>query len=109
MMFACVHRPGAKSNLKSPVTKKFFMLTPTLITLAACSSANYEALHVVVNCGIFLILIIAKIPSMHRVRIFGINSTPGIDSKIEYTPPRKGSTDRQTSTSSTSSNRKKSN
>jgi len=90
------------------VTKKFFMLVPTLITLLACSSADYEAVYVVVNCGIFLILIIAKIPSMHRVRIFGINSTPGIDSKIEYTPPRKSSTERQTSTSSTASNRKKS-
>ena len=33
-------------------------------------------------------MILAKLPAMHRVRIFGINSTVGIDSKIEYTPPR---------------------
>jgi hypothetical protein len=25
---------------------------------------------------------------MHRVRLFGINSTPGIDSKIEYSPKK---------------------
>lgn len=66
------------------------MLVPTMITFAACWEADYDPFYCVVNCGIFLILIIAKIPSMHRVRLFGINSTVGIDSKIEYTPPRRG-------------------
>lgn len=43
------------------------------------------------NCGIFFILIIAKIPQMHHVRLFGINSTVGIDTKIEYTPQKQSS------------------
>jgi hypothetical protein len=65
-------------------TKKFLMLVPTLITLIACYTADYRPFHIVVNCGVFLICIIAKIPEMHRVRIFGINSTPGVDNPIEY-------------------------
>lgn len=69
-------------------TKKFLMLIPTLITWVACHTAHYEALYVVVNCGMFLIQIIAKIPEMHRVRIFGINSTPGIDTPVEVTTAR---------------------
>ena len=59
---------------------------PTLITWMACYIADYKPMYILVNCSMFLILIIGKIPEMHRVRIFGINSTPGIDTKIEYSP-----------------------
>lgn len=69
-------------------SKKFLMLIPTLITWMACHIANYQPFHVIINCGIFLICIIAKIPQMHQVRLFGINSTPGIDTVIAYSPKR---------------------
>ena len=67
-------------------TKKMLMLMPAVLTWVACHTANYKPMFVVVNCGMFLICIIAKIPEMHRVRIFGINSTPGIDTPIESVP-----------------------
>ena len=60
-------------------TKKFLILVPTILTWIACHEANYKPIYIVVNIGIFAILTIAKLPQMHRVRIFGINSTPGID------------------------------
>jgi hypothetical protein len=69
--------------------KKFLMLVPTVLTYIACHVADYKSIYVITNCGIFFILIIAKIPQMHHVRIFGINSTVGIDTKIEYTPDKK--------------------
>ena len=69
-------------------SKKFMMLIPTLITLMAVITANYKPFHIIVNCGMFLICIIAKIPQMHGVRILGINSTPGIDTVIEYSPKK---------------------
>ena len=47
-----------------------------MLTWLGCHYAKYEPIHVLVNCGCFLICIIAKIPEMHRVRIFGINSSP---------------------------------
>jgi hypothetical protein len=70
-------------------SKKFMMLIPSLITWMACHIANYKPFHVIINVCIFMICIIAKIPQMHRVRIFGINSTPGIDTVIEYSPEKK--------------------
>ena len=77
-------------------SKKFLMLMPTLITWMACYIADYKPIYIVVNCGMFLISIIAKIPEMHRVRIFGINSTAGIDTAVgmEHTtsPARRNST-----------------
>lgn len=72
-------------------TKKFLMLIPTLLTLIACWAADYRPFHIVVNCGVFLICIIAKIPEMHRVRLFGINSTVGIDEPVQYTPKKQTS------------------
>jgi hypothetical protein len=58
-------------------------------TWIACQYADYSPNYVVVNLVVFLICIIAKFPAMHRVRIFGINSTPGIDTTIEYSPKKK--------------------
>lgn len=56
----------------------------------SCHVADYKSIYVVVNCGIFAICLIAKLPGMHRVRILGINSTPGIDTNIDYTPSKTG-------------------
>lgn len=67
-------------------TKKMLMLMPAFLTWMACHTAHYEPIFVVVNGGMFLICIIAKIPEMHRVRLFGINSTPGIDEPVESLP-----------------------
>jgi len=67
--------------------KKILMLMPTLLTWMSCHIADYQPIYLIVNIGIFLICIIAKIPEMHHVRLFGINSTPGIDTNIEYDPP----------------------
>ena len=57
-------------------------------TLVACFTADYKPFYIVVNCGIMFICVIGKFPQMHRVRIFGINSTPGIDQPIEYSPSK---------------------
>lgn len=58
------------------------MLVPTVLTWIACMAADYKPFYIIVNCGIFFICIIAKMPQMHRVRILGINSTPGIDTPV---------------------------
>lgn len=69
-------------------TKKFLMLVPAVLTLIACYVADYEPFYIIINSAIFLISIIAKLPQMHRVRIFGINSTPGIDDPVKTLPGR---------------------
>lgn len=69
-------------------TKKFLILVPSLLCLVACFTADYKPFYLVVNCGIMAICVIGKFPQMHRVRIFGINSTPGIDEPMGYTPDK---------------------
>ena len=44
--------------------------------------ANYESRAMYVNLPIWLVLCGAKVPAMYRVRLFGINSTPGIDDDV---------------------------
>jgi hypothetical protein len=70
--------------------KKFLMLVPSFLTLGSLIVAEYEPIYVIANLPIFVILLVAKLPQMHRVRILGINSTPGIDNKVTYSPERAG-------------------
>ena len=60
-------------------TKKVLMLVPTLITLLACYASDFDWNYLFINVGLFLLCILPKIPAMHRVRLFGINSTPAVD------------------------------
>lgn len=71
-------------------TKKFLILVPLLLCLVACFTADYKPFYIVVNCGIMSISVIGKLPQMHGVRILGINSTPGIDTPMEYAPDAVG-------------------
>lgn len=58
------------------------MLVPSFMTWMAVHVSDYKPLYVIVNCSMFLIMIVAKLPEMHRIRVFGINSTPGIDTPV---------------------------
>lgn len=64
-------------------TKKFLMLIPALLCWMSCHLADYKLTVCIVNSGMFAICIIPKIPEMHRVRLFGVNTTVGIDDPIE--------------------------
>jgi hypothetical protein len=73
--------------------KKFLMVIPALLCWVACKTCNYKPVDCVVNVVMFLICVIPKVPEMHRVRIFGVNSTTGIDDPIEYDNRRTNSKD----------------
>ncbi|KAF1334448.1 Orm1-like protein, partial [Globisporangium splendens] len=60
-------------------TKKFLMIVPTALFMLACVTTDYDTVHLCINLPIWAILILAKLPELDRVRIFGINSTVGID------------------------------
>jgi hypothetical protein len=76
------------------MTKKFLMVIPAYICWMACHVSNYKPVVNIVNVGMFLLSIIPKVPEMHGVRIFGLNSTSGIDDPIEITNSREGSSPR---------------
>jgi len=60
-------------------TKKFLMMVPTALFMAASVATDYDTKHLLINFPIWATLILAKLPELDRVRIFGINSTVGID------------------------------
>lgn len=55
--------------------------------------SDYDFKYLAINAPVYVILgILPKIPEMHRVRLFGINSTIGIDDGDEppSAPPAAG-------------------
>jgi hypothetical protein len=58
-------------------TKKLLMLVPTLLLLAVVVTTN-DPRQLVANLLVWMVLILAKLPMLDRVRLFGINSTVGI-------------------------------
>jgi len=63
--------------------RKCLITIPTLLLLVTCYATDFSAYYLIVNCSIYAVLVlIPKTPWMHRVRFFGINSTPGIDDPI---------------------------
>mmetsp|Transcript_19237 Transcript_19237/g.25341 ORF Transcript_19237/g.25341 Transcript_19237/m.25341 type:complete len:183 (+) Transcript_19237:201-749(+) len=60
-------------------TKKFLAIVPLVLSLITCASCDYSALSLAINVPACAVVMIAKLPQLEHVRIFGINSTPGID------------------------------
>ena len=59
--------------------------------LAASYVSNYDFKYLAINAPVYVILgILPKIPEMHRVRLFGINSTIGIDDEPSAPPAAAG-------------------
>lgn len=44
--------------------------------------SDYEPRYLAINLPVCCILLLAKSPLMHRVRILDINATPGIDDRV---------------------------
>ncbi|KAI9189158.1 sphingolipid homeostasis protein orm1 [Blastocladiella emersonii ATCC 22665] len=53
--------------------KKFFTALPIGLFLISTHYTHYDATNFCVNLIVLAIVLIAKLPSMHRVRLFGIN------------------------------------
>lgn len=63
--------------------RKVLITIPTLLLLVTCYATDFDAFNLVVNISLYASLVLLpKIPLMHRVRVFGINATPGIDDPI---------------------------
>ena len=53
---------------------------PTVLVLIASIATNYAVAFLPLNLMAWAVLcLFPKLPMMHGVRMFGINSTPGID------------------------------
>mmetsp|Transcript_67544 Transcript_67544/g.152859 ORF Transcript_67544/g.152859 Transcript_67544/m.152859 type:complete len:174 (+) Transcript_67544:187-708(+) len=70
-------------------TKKYLTLVPTLLLLATLVASDYDSKGMALNIPVWAVLVVGKLPAMYRVRIFGINSTPGIDDEDDETDKTK--------------------
>ncbi|CAG8532803.1 1612_t:CDS:2 [Paraglomus occultum] len=53
--------------------KKYLMAVPTVLFLLSTHYTFYDAVTFMINFTALLIVLIAKLPQLHRVRLFGIN------------------------------------
>ena len=61
------------SEVQGTGTRKFFMLVPVVLFFLASHGSEYDRQPLGINLGVLVVLLVAKLSSMHRVRIFGIN------------------------------------
>ena len=54
-------------------TRKFLTIVPVALFLLATHGTDYRRQPLGLNLIVLLVLVIAKFPAMHKVRIFGIN------------------------------------
>ncbi|PVV05181.1 hypothetical protein BB560_000301 [Smittium megazygosporum] len=54
-------------------TKKFLFVLPILLFLVSTHYCNYDVPTFFLNLAALLVILIAKLPALHRVRFFGIN------------------------------------
>ena len=60
--------------------RNLLLLVPTVLVLIASIATNYAVAFLPLNLMAWAVLcLFPKLPMMHGVRMFGINSTPGID------------------------------
>mmetsp|Transcript_25153 Transcript_25153/g.36990 ORF Transcript_25153/g.36990 Transcript_25153/m.36990 type:complete len:250 (-) Transcript_25153:242-991(-) len=95
---ACPSSPAA-SQRKRPrsrfTTQKLVLLiVPTILCHVGCHFCDYEVGWSLVNVFCWCFCIVAKMPFMHGVRLFGVNRTAGIDDcnsslSDDYTEGRK--------------------
>lgn len=70
--------------IKKLRSRDVLCVVPTLLAHASCHVAKYQSEYVLVNMGVWSVVILPKMPVMNGVRLFGINRTTGIDDGGDY-------------------------
>lgn len=65
--------------IKKLRSRDVLCVIPTLLAHASCHVAKYQSEYVLVNVGVWSVIMLPKMPFMNGVRLFGINRTIGID------------------------------
>mmetsp|Transcript_31221 Transcript_31221/g.48856 ORF Transcript_31221/g.48856 Transcript_31221/m.48856 type:complete len:338 (+) Transcript_31221:139-1152(+) len=65
--------------IKKLRSRDVLCVIPTLLAHASCHVARYQSEYVLVNVGVWSVIMLPKMPFMNGVRLFGINRTIGID------------------------------
>lgn len=77
------HASSARATITSAIKKlrsrDVLCVVPTLLAHASCHVAGYQSEYVLINVGVWAMVMLPKMPFMNGVRILGINRTAGID------------------------------
>lgn len=57
-------------------TKKLFTVVPIILFLITTHYTSYNFLLLAINLVALMVLLVSKLPRMHKVRLFGLNSGP---------------------------------
>ena len=60
-------------GVQNTATRKFLLFLPALTFALASHGSDYSAQPLGLNLVVLLVLLVAKLPAMHTVRLFGIN------------------------------------
>lgn len=60
-------------GVQNTATRKFLIFLPALIFALASHGSDYSAQPLGLNLVVLAVLLVAKLPAMHTVRLFGIN------------------------------------
>ena len=66
------------SEVMWTAAKKFLLTVPILLFLFAGHAAGWSGSFLLTHLPVSLVVVLAKFPAFHRVRFFGINSSPNI-------------------------------
>lgn len=58
-------------------TRKLLTVVPIVLFLLTTHYTQYNFLMLVLNIVALIVLLVSKLPRMHKVRLFGLNSGPG--------------------------------
>ena len=65
--------PQLDDGVHHTPTRKFLTVLPALTFAAATHGTDFASQPLGLNLAVLIALMVAKLPSMHRVRVFGIN------------------------------------
>ena len=65
--------PWVCAKMQNTANRKFLTIVPVVLFLLATHGTDYRRQPLGLNLIVLLVLVVAKFPSMHKVRIFGIN------------------------------------
>ena len=68
--------PYAKNNV---AVRRTLLTVPTVLAYTACVTSHFDPVTCFINVVLWSIAMLAKLPFMNGVRLFGINRTAGID------------------------------
>ena len=73
---------SSPDSTSSDYSQKVLVVVPTLLCYLACHFANYDKLLTMINVAVWAVCVIAKLEGMIGVRLWGINTTIGIDDDL---------------------------